>query len=77
MMGQWWSWGLTIIGLSSCFLIGSRRKEGWLLATFVNIPWVVYAIISRQWGFIVSATVYIFLDLRNFVNWSKSSPRST
>lgn len=74
MMAQWWSWGLTIIGLSSCYLIGSGRKEGWLFATFVNVPWVTYAIVSRQWGFIVSATIYGVLDLRNFFKWKRSTP---
>lgn len=71
-MSQWWSWTLTAVGITG-FLLTSRGRwgVGWSLNIAVQVLWFTYAIVSRQWGFIVSACVYsvVFsLNLRREMN---------
>lgn len=67
----WWSWLLTIIGITGFVLAG--RKVWW--AWYVNIGcqglWFAYAIVSKQYGFIASALLYTIVFSQNAKKWTK------
>jgi flagellar biosynthesis protein FliR len=68
-MSQWWSWTLTIIGVSGLYLVGKRSLWGWIIGIFAQLLWLVYAIVTEQWGFIASALAYGSINLINFNRW--------
>lgn len=61
-----WSWVLTIVGVASLFLAGSRPRVGWPLALLNQILWAVYSIVTDQWGFLAGAACYAVVFARNW-----------
>lgn len=58
----WWSWILTVIGLTGFFATGwYKRWWGWIINIGVQALWVWYALTTHQYGFIVSALLYAFV----------------
>lgn len=72
-MSQWWSWVLAAIGVTGLFLAGSKRKLGWAVGFGVQALWVIYAIATRQWGFIFSAIAYGWVYARNWLRWRREA----
>jgi hypothetical protein len=60
-----WSWALTVIGATFLWLIGSGKWWGWAGLIVNECLWVVYAVATRQYGFIVAALLYGAMDARN------------
>lgn len=75
MVAWWWSWLLMIVGVSGLYLAGSKRKIGWVIGILVQALWIVYAIVSKQWGFIASALVYGAVNVRNWQRWRREERR--
>lgn len=71
MNDAYWSWILTAIGLTGFFLAGKKVWWCW----YINIPcqalWLVYAIVTEQYGFIVAALAYTFVFTKNAIAWTK------
>jgi hypothetical protein len=40
-----------------------------------QIPWLVYAVVSDQWGFFVSSTLYGAVYIRHWVKLHKPKPK--
>jgi nicotinamide riboside transporter PnuC len=57
------------VGVLGIWLAGSNNKLGWGLGVFAQLLWIVYAMQTDQYGFIVSALVYGFVYARNFYRW--------
>jgi hypothetical protein len=65
----WWSWLLASIGLVGLWLAGSRRTAGWWIGLAVQLLWIAYALVSKQYGFIASAVAYAVVNARNLRRW--------
>lgn len=57
------------VGVLGLWLAGSNNKIGWMIGLFAQTLWIVYAVASEQYGFIISALVYGIVYLRNFKKW--------
>lgn len=71
MPEQLWSWSLALIGVTGLYLVTRRNWRGYLIGVLVQLLWIAYAIITRQWGFIVSALVYGFVNSLGLYGWRK------
>ena len=71
---EWWSWILMLVGVTGIFLTGRRIKWGWLISVLAECLWILYAIATGQYGFIVAAIAYGVIDLINFRRWSQVAP---
>lgn len=69
MIAWWWSWLLMAIGVLGLWLAGSHNKLGWMIGLSAQILWLIYALVTEQYGFIISAFAYGFVYLRNFNKW--------
>lgn len=69
MIPWWWSWLLSIIGLIGLWLAGSKNKYGWIFGLSAQFLWFLYAIVSHQFGFILSSIAYGIVYFRNFKKW--------
>lgn len=65
-----WSWVLTFVGVLGLYLAGSKNKLGWIIGLSAQILWIVFAISTKQYGFIVSAFAYGFVYARNWRRWN-------
>jgi hypothetical protein len=71
-MGEYWSWLLTIISVYGLWIVGSKKSLGWLVNLGSQVLWVLYAIDTKQYGFIVGAIAYGSVYLRNYLTWKKT-----
>jgi hypothetical protein len=68
-MNQLWSWCLSIIGVFGIYLTGRKNWRGYAVGVVTECAWVWYSIITKQWGFIFGATIYISTYLFNINKW--------
>jgi len=72
-VNAWWSYALAPFGLIGMFMASRRNKWGWLLSICTQVLWLVYAVDTKQWGFIPGSLAYGVVYLKNFLNWNKKS----
>lgn len=63
----YWPWlltGLQVLGLWSA---GTGRKWGWLLGAAVQLPWIAYAAVTGQIGFIPGCAVSAAVQTYSFL----------
>lgn len=60
---------LSAIGISGVWLTGDKNKIGWLLGIVYNVLWIVYAIFTAQYLFILVCLVYVWVYLRGYMKW--------
>ena len=68
-MAWWWSWLLMLIGVTGIYVAGRKNKAGWAIGLGAQLLWIAYALVTKQYGFIVSAFVYGYFYGNNFVKW--------
>lgn len=64
-----WSYALTAVGIMGLWQSGSKNKFGWLIGAYAQVLWIIFAIATEQYGFIVSAFVYGYVYVRNYTKW--------
>lgn len=72
---EYWSWILTSIGILGLFLAGKKIWWAWLIGFGAQFLWIVFAVQTEQYGFIVSALAYGFVYLFNALSWRKNESR--
>lgn len=69
---MWWSYLLTVFGLTGLVLAGRNKSLGWAIGLAAQVLWFVYAVVTQQWGFIVSALAYGSVYFRNWRAWRRA-----
>lgn len=69
--GLIWSFVLSVIGIAGIYLAGSRNILGWVLGFSAQVLWIVFAIVTKQYGFILSALAYGWVYGRNYLKWKR------
>lgn len=70
-MSVWWSWLLTVVGVTGFVLAGRKIWWAWYINIGCQALWMSYAIATRQWGFIVAAVIYTVVFTQNAVRWTR------
>lgn len=68
---EYWSWILAAIGVSGIYFVGKKTIWGWLVLLFNEVIWTVYALVTGQYGFIVSAVAYAAVYIRSYIHWKE------
>ena len=69
----WWSWLLMAVGVTGVYFSGKQKWWGWLIGFLSEILWMIYAIVTEQYGFIIFAMVYAFIFTKNAYTWYNDS----
>jgi hypothetical protein len=73
MINVWWSVGLTVLGGLGWLLVTlERRIHGFAVGIVAQIAWVTYAVVTGQWGFIGSATLFGAINALGVHRWLKA-----
>jgi hypothetical protein len=64
-----WSWGLTVVGIAGIFLVGQKTIWGWWVLLLNESLWVIYALNTEQYGFIVAAIAYGVVYVKSYLGW--------
>ena len=68
---MWWSFILTIVGLTGFFLAGRKVWWAWHINVGCQVLWISYAIATEQYGFIIAALFYSVVFGKNALAWTK------
>lgn len=66
-----WSVALAGVGILGIYLAGSKNLFGWLVSFAAQGAWVIFALVTGQYGFILSALAYGWVYGRNFLRWRR------
>ena len=72
MSPWWWSWLLAAGGIFGLWLAGRKNMWGWAVGLLMQVLWIVYAVVTAQYGFIAAAVAYGFIYGVNFYRWRAS-----
>jgi nicotinamide riboside transporter PnuC len=70
-----WSYLLAGLGVLSLYLTGKKLKSGWVVGLVNSGLWIIYGLTSNQYGFIVSAVVFIVVQYKNYLAWDREEKR--
>lgn len=65
-----WSLCLGAAGVLSLWLAGDKTVWAWVVGLATQGVWVVYALTTEQYGFLVSCAAFVTVYVRNWVKWS-------
>jgi hypothetical protein len=68
-MENYASWVLAVIGVSGIFFVGRKNFLGWYILLFNETLWIVYAVATKQYGFIFSALAYGVVYIQSHRHW--------
>ena len=68
-----WSWLLAAMGVSGMYFVGKKRWEAFLWLIVMECLWIVFALQTGTYGFIVGSLAYIVVYLRNVKLWRNTS----
>ena len=71
-----WSWILACMGVIGMFFVGKKRWEAFLWLIVMECLWVVFALQTKTYGFILGSIAYIIVYMRNANLWRKSKSQS-
>jgi len=66
------SWFLSAIGALGVY-ITAKSRWGWAIGFLYQILWIVYAVMTHQYGFIWVCVMYAGLYAKNFYQGGKSA----
>lgn len=66
-----WSWLLGSIGILGLFLTTQKLAIGFAVGIVVQVLWVIYAVSTDQYGFLISAPAYAFVNLLGLYQWTR------
>lgn len=64
---RYWPWLLTGLQVIALWSAGSGRWWGWLLGGSVQLPWIAYAVVTTQFGFVPGCAISASVQIHNFV----------
>ena len=69
MTNIWWSISLAIIGIIGLHIAGMKSQWGWFIGLGVQVLWIIFAITTDQYGFVLSACAYGLVNWNNLRKW--------
>lgn len=70
-----WSLILAAVGILGLVIAGRKNAWGWFIGLSAQVLWIIYALATVQYGFILSALAYGFVYAQNFVRWRRDAHR--
>jgi hypothetical protein len=70
-MEQYWSWLLAVVGVTGIYVVGRKTIWGWLVLLVNECIWIMYALATKQYGFIAMAAAYALVYIKSYRQWRK------
>lgn len=65
------SWCLAPFGLLGMYVVGLKKRWGWVLSMTTQALWATYAIGTGQYGFLIGTVSYFAVYLKNWLGWRR------
>ena len=64
-------WLATVAGLTGVYLIGSKKRIGFLIMMVASLSWLTVGFLIHSLALIVGSTVFFSLHIRGWWRWRK------
>lgn len=64
-------WVAALFEISGLWIIGNKKKFGFLLLTGCSISWIILGLMNHLYGLSVAALVCFVIHVRNYIRWCK------
>jgi hypothetical protein len=64
-----WSWVLAVVGITGIFFVGRKTVWGWPILMLNESLWVIYALTTHQYGFILASVGYGTIYIKSYSEW--------
>ena len=71
-----WSISLALIGLIGMHIAGKKSQWGWFIGLAAQVLWIIFATVTAQYGFYLSALGYGYVYANNWWKWRKEKRES-
>lgn len=68
-----WSWVLAALGVTGIYFVGKKTIWGWLILCVNECLWIIYAVVTQQYGFIFAALAYATVYIRSYLHWRRDA----
>lgn len=68
------SWCLAPFGLLGMWVVGQKKRWGWVVSMLTQSLWAFYAVGTGQYGFLIGTLSYFVVYLRNWLRWREPEP---
>jgi hypothetical protein len=72
-----WSYVLAAIGVTGIFFVGRKTIWGWLILCLNECLLIIYAVTTKQYGFIFAAIAYGIVYIKSYMLWRKEDQTPT
>lgn len=66
-----WSWVLGFVGVLGFILAGKKIWWSWYINLGNQILWLIYSLVTEQYGFLVATAVYTVVFTKNAIAWTR------
>jgi nicotinamide riboside transporter PnuC len=71
MKAEHLSYLLSVLSLTSLWLMGNKSVWGIVIGLVNQILWIVYALMLKQYGLLIGVFAYTIIHIRNLKKWTK------
>lgn len=71
-----WSWLLAGMGVTGMYFVGKKRWEAFLWLIVMECLWIVFALQTGTYGFIIGSLAYMAVYVKNARLWRKGTKAS-
>lgn len=64
---------LAVMSLIGSYYIGNKAVWVWLYMLFTQMLWLLFGLITEQYGFILSGVGFGAMNLRNYFKWKREA----
>ncbi|MBX3357925.1 MAG: hypothetical protein KF745_05810 [Phycisphaeraceae bacterium] len=64
-------WLGMVLMLGYVYLLGSRRREGFLVGVASNITWGIFGVLALSWPTVGTNLILLVLNVRGYIHWRK------
>lgn len=66
-------WLATVCGLTGVYLIGSKKKVGFLIMMVASLSWLTVGFMIQSLALILGSAVFFSLHVRGWLRWKKEA----
>lgn len=66
-------WLATVCGLTGVYLIGSKKRIGFLIMMIASLSWLTVGFIINSLALIVGSAVFFSLHVRGWIKWRRTA----
>lgn len=65
-------WSASMSELLAMWIVGNRKRKGFLLGFVSDLLWIVLGVSLGLWGLVTVAVVAAVINIRNYRKWGAS-----